>query len=182
MGLDIYLYKVHKNPTMATTAFRIEEFPVLQKQFKDYIQIIDIELINWAKTFKCINEKNEDWHWTTTNTVGYGFTHNVKNRRIVIEHDNLILYIGTTTVLLVTEEVYQRKNVTEKYHQWLTEKTWEDEDGYCKYTNNIVCKQNDFVKAKEYYLLDKNMSGRVNNLRIMYDALKRKDTFIYNSW
>lgn len=182
MGLDIYLYKVYKNPTMATREFRIKEFPVLQKQFKDYIQLIDIEIVNWPKTFKCINEKHEDWSWIFTNGVGYGFKHNVKNRYITIEHDNALIYIGTTPVLLVTEEIYQRKNVTNKYNSWLTEKTWVDEDGCPRHTNQIVYKQKDFVKAKEYYLLDENLSGRVNNLRIMYDALKRKDTFLYNSW
>ncbi len=181
MGLDIYLHKVHKNPTMATKEFRIREFPVLQKQFKDYIQIIDIELINWVKTFKCINEKYEDWYWTMTNTVGYEFKHNVrKNRYIMIEHDNTIIYIGTTPVLLVTEEIYQRKNVTKEYYNWLTSKTWEDEDGCSRHTNQIAYKQKDFVKAKEYYL--ENKMGGVNKLEKMYDALKRKDTFLYNSW
>lgn len=180
MGLDIYLYKAHKNPTMATQEFRINEFPVLQKQFKDYIHMIDIELINWVKTFKCINEKYEDWRWTGTDNDGYGFTHNVKNRRIMIEHDNALIYISTTPVLLVTEEIYQRKNVTNKYHSWLTEKTWEDEDGCPRHTNQIVYEQKDFVKAKEYNI-EKTIT-RVNRLKKMYDALKRKDTFIYNSW
>lgn len=177
MGLDIYLHKVHKKPTMATSEFRIEEFPVLQKQFKDYIHTIDIELINWIKTFKCINEKYEDWYWTMTDSDGYNFTHNVKNRRITVEYDNILTYMGTTPVLLVTEELYQRKNVTNKYYKWLTSKTWEDEDGCTRHTNQIIYKQKDFIKAKEYYMVD-----GINSLKEMYDTLKRKDTFLYNSW
>ena len=178
MGLNIHLYRTHKNPTMGSEEFLISDLPQLQKEFKNYIHLVDTEVYNFRKTFKCYKQNYDDWQWALCDSNGYSYRYKKdKDKILVIPFENIITHIEPLPALLITEELYQRKNVTDKYYEWLKETKWKNKDDEWQYTNNIVFNQKDFVKAKEY---GKKQNG--DHLKKMYEALKDKDTFIYNSW
>ena len=181
------LYQVHKKPA-SSRDYNIEYKPKLQEAFKDYISMVDIEYYNWPKTFKCHNLIFSEWEWMSThsgsgrNGSEHCYRHKRNNQEITIKSENIVTCMKPKPFLVRTEELYQRKGVTDKYHHWLEEQICENGE-WC-YINNTIIHQKDFVKAKEYGVsraFGQNEHS-VNNLHKMYDALKDEDKFIYNCW
>ena len=106
------------------------------------------------------------------------------DKQITINHEDILTYIKPKPHIIITEELYQRKGVTDKYYKWLKENQWLNEDGNWVCTHNIIINQKDFKRAKEYGV-SKAFDGStfsINYLHKMYDALKDDDKYIYNSW